>query len=235
MSSANDPLPSQASGAETQCQFCGSRKHTLAECGLNGAESYRREFSPAPSSSPVGREEALSYGVRCATCGEYETACTCGRSPADAAREEGRKPVEFEDLLGSVEDAGDDFFRAFTSRPCNICGRRRNYRVDGQLQVVCHACANPQSPALPSAGEEEIDALADRVREGIYGDDRQTMTQAQEAVDALNALLSRLRAAEQWATYWHAEWERTEKLFQETSRAALTRTPDPQSEGGQSE
>lgn len=40
-----------------------------------------------------------------------------------------------------------DFFKLFTAKPCNICGKGRNYSVDGQLQVVCFDCANPDLSA----------------------------------------------------------------------------------------
>jgi hypothetical protein len=39
----------------------------------------------------------------------------------------------------------EGFFEAFTSRLCTICGGRRDWALDGQLQAVCYRCGNPAS------------------------------------------------------------------------------------------
>ena len=50
-----------------------------------------------------------------------------------------------EDLVIARIDVEQDwaFFDAFTAEPCTRCGGKRNWRLDGQLQAVCHACGNP--------------------------------------------------------------------------------------------
>ena len=40
------------------------------------------------------------------------------------------------------EQQRDAFFTAFTALPCRICGGKRNWQTDGQLQAVCHDCAH---------------------------------------------------------------------------------------------
>lgn len=49
---------------------------------------------------------------------------------------------------------------------------------------------------LPVSGPA-LDDLYDTIRAGIYADDRQTMAEASEAVDALDALVAALHVAEQ--------------------------------------
>lgn len=67
----------------------------------------------------------------------------------------------------------DEFFRAFTSKPCNICGRGRNWQLDGQLQAVCYDCGNPLSASSrerrpePCADCAELRAYLDYVVETI--------------------------------------------------------------------
>lgn len=64
-------------------------------------------------------------------------------------------------------------FEAFTAKPCTICGRRRDWALDGQLQAVCYRCGNP-TPASPD-DREKLDALltASLKPEEIAGPERE--------------------------------------------------------------
>lgn len=63
--------PIELAAPTLRCAFCGSSRHTLAACTLNGAESYRREFPPAspdigtaPETTPTMAEILDSFDAR---------------------------------------------------------------------------------------------------------------------------------------------------------------------------
>lgn len=49
----------------------------------------------------------------------------------------------------------DRDFGSWYAKPCSRCGALRNYRVDGQMQVVCFECASPTPPAAMEMSDAE--------------------------------------------------------------------------------
>lgn len=108
----------------------------------------------APASAPAATPEP----ERCVECGATDTVLARGedgkmRCLRNPAKRWPRPVVPDNPPAAPTGEEAEQTFDRWYSQPCDRCGGRRDYRADGQMQVVCFRCANP--PAPPTGEEAE--------------------------------------------------------------------------------
>ncbi len=68
-------------------------------------------------------------------------------------------PVPKESARASSGSTGapDAFHEAFLAKPCNLCGKARDWALDGQLQAVCYSCGSTGGAPPKDDPQEQYD------------------------------------------------------------------------------
>ncbi len=125
--------------------------------------------------------------------------------------------------------APDAFHEAFLAKPCNLCGKARDWALDGQLQAVCYSCGSTGGAPTRDDGPYDIRACRGHWHVTCSGDD--VMVREGDAMDEATARKAADRENREWiasgeAARWEAQQLRAElAALHSAFNVPLTWTP----------